>query len=83
MVDVNRADPAAVIVQPLQSDRKIAATHKKKPLVDAIDPDWLDLVVPARANSGFLDQQLATATTLKEPQFLNDSEDDQADYAIR
>jgi hypothetical protein len=78
MLDINRDD--AVVVQPLPPQERVLRKRKKKVLHDAIDPAWLDLVVPARSSSALMDQLAASKAAIREPEFQNDSEDDEREY---
>jgi len=84
MLDVNRAEPHAFIVRPLPAPRRDLRARKKKAMEqDEFDPEWLDLVVPARSNSDLLDRMAAASSLVVDQEFENDSEDDDADYTIR
>lgn len=47
------------------------------------DGDWLNVEIPARANSDLLDRLAAERTALVEREAQNESEDDDSDYVIR
>jgi hypothetical protein len=83
MVDVNRADPAAVLVQPLSAEERKKRQVKPKVRSDGFDSDFIDLLEPARSTSALQDQLLAAAVVRTDPEFQNDSEDDESEYAIR
>jgi len=65
---------------PLQPRERVLRTRKKKSLGPHIDRDYLDWAIPARSNSSLLDQLTASKAALKEPEFQNDSEDDEREY---
>jgi len=88
MLDINRAEPEAFVVRPLPEPRRALRARKKKAMEqDEFDPEWLDLVVPARSNSNLLDQMAAASSIVVdrplENESENESEDDDADYTIR
>jgi len=64
----------------LSAAERVLRKRKRKPLVDAIDPDLIDWFVPARSNSALLDELIASKAALKELEFENDSEDDEREY---
>lgn len=87
MVDVNRADPKVVLaklVQPLPAAQRMKLReHKRKSMGPYFDGDWLNVEIPARANSDLLDRLAAERTALVEREAQNESEDDDSDYVIR
>jgi len=82
MVDVNRADPAPVLVQPLSAELKKKRRVEPKVRSDGFDSDFIDLLEPARSTSALQDQSCWPAV-VRMVDFQNDSEDDESEYAIR
>ncbi|MFL6547016.1 MAG: hypothetical protein ACJ8LM_17775 [Candidatus Udaeobacter sp.] len=73
-------EPLPAVVRPLSVPERAARRRKKKVLVDAIDPDWIDWMIPARSTSALLDQMAAAKAAVVEREFQNDSEDDEREY---